>query len=136
MRNSQLSSPEWTPHVVLKDEGGYPFSSYPRSKIAVTHYIRSGQGGQFLLYVIGQNNTLVEWVGKFGAGTGDYRWAQTKQIYDSVSSSGYLAVVQDGNTTYVLFQDYNGALYLAIGDRSSSEVIWSTIREGHRSLYN
>lgn len=136
MRNSQLSSPEWTPHVVLKEESGYPISSYPRTKIAVTPFIRPGHGGQFLLYVIGQNNTLVEWVGKFGAGTGDYRWAMTKQIYESVSSSGYLAVVQDGNTTYVLFQDFNGALYVAIGDRGGSEVQWTTIREGHRSLYN
>lgn len=136
MRHSQLSSPGWTPYEVLKEESGYSISSYPRTKIAVTHYVRSGQGGQFLLYVIGQNNTLVEWVGKFGAGTADYRWAMTKQIYESVSSSGHLAVVQDGNTTYVLFQDYNGALYVAIGDRSGPEVQWTTTRESHRSLYN
>lgn len=136
MRHSQLSNPEWTPYAVLNDEGGYPFASYPNSKIAVTHYIRSGHGGQFLLYVIGQNNTLVEWVGTFGAGPAEYRWVQTKQIYSSVSSSGYLSVVQDGAMTYVLFQDYNGALYLATGDRSGTEVAWRTERESSSTQYN
>lgn len=136
MRHSQLSNPEWTPYAVLKGDSGYPIASYPNSKIAVTHYIQSGHGGQFLLYVIGQNNTLVEWVGTFGAGPGEYRWVMTKQIYNSLSSNGYLSVVQDGNMTYVLFQDFNGALYLATGDRGGTEVIWRTDREGPNTQNN
>ena len=74
-----------------------------------------------LLYYVDESNGLQEIVGVKNC-NGCYTWTRTSLLEQEVLPNGFLAVAQDGKTTYVLFRNAERALCMLVGTRSEKSV--------------